>query len=77
MSNNNNKFVIEAYKNRKYFKNASYTSWDFTEDISLADSFSTIEEANDMRDTLNRAIGSTYWDYSDILPEPRVVELNK
>lgn len=59
----------------KYFVNPSYSSWDFTDNVNNATKFSTHDEAVEVKETIERAIGVTYWDWSDIIPFPTIKEL--
>ena len=58
-----------------YFVNPSYQSWDFTKDVKKATTFETLKEATEMKEILERAVYSTYWDYDDIIPQPSIVEV--
>ncbi len=59
----------------KYFVNPSYTKWSFTPNESEATKFNTLAEANEMKEIIQRAIGGTYWDYDDIIPFPKIKEI--
>ena len=59
----------------KYFVNPSYERWDFTDNIEEATKFERFEEANEMKEIIDRAVFATYWDWSDIEPCPSIKEV--
>jgi hypothetical protein len=60
-----------------FFKNPSYSSWDLTDSVIDATLFETEEAAEDMKKTLDHAVGGTYWDYDDVIPFPKVYKLTE
>ncbi|QOV08311.1 hypothetical protein Kirov_112 [Bacillus phage Kirov] len=58
-----------------YFLNPTYWSWSFTKDSDKATKFETLEEANDMKETIERAVASTFWDYDEDPPFPVVIKV--
>lgn len=59
----------------KYFLNPSYERWDFTDDVEKATTFESFEKANEMKEIIERAVAVTYWDWSDIVPFPKIKEI--
>lgn len=59
----------------KYFKDPSFERWELTKDIQLATIFYSWREATKMKETIERAILHTYWDFSDIIPYPEIKEI--
>lgn len=55
-----------------YFLDPSYESWNFTKDIEEATKFNSLEEAEEMKDILDKAVCRTYWDSDDIVPFPTI-----
>jgi len=57
---------------RIYFIDPSYAGWYLTSDIEKATVFEDLEEAEKVCEAVSNAVGSTYWDWSDIPPWPEV-----
>ena len=68
-------YVLITKECKSYFVDPSYQGWGLTKDLEKATTFDTREEADKVCEAVERAVCSTYWDYSDIEPFPEVVEL--
>ena len=46
--------------------------WSFTDDVNMATKFNSLEKAKEMKDIIERAVSSTFWDYDDIIQYPKI-----
>lgn len=60
--------LLEQNSGTNYFVEPSFEGWKLTKDIEKATVFNSQETAEKMKETINRASVTTYWDWNDIQP---------